>query len=79
MSKRIYLDNNGTAPLDPRIIAKLQKALEKPLCNPSSIHQDGQYAKGILSDARRSVADYLNVKQNQIIFTSGGSEGASFA
>lgn len=72
----MYFDNNATALLDPRIKEAIQKALEQPLGNPSSPHALGQTAKSILSEARRLIASFLNVKQSQIIFTSGGSEGA---
>lgn len=72
----MYFDNNATALSDPRITDALMQALEKPLGNPSSHHAYGQSAKAILSESRRQIATYLNVKQSQIIFTSGGSEGA---
>jgi cysteine desulfurase len=72
----MYFDNNATALSDPRIAHALMLALEKPLGNPSSHHGYGQSSKAILSEARRQIASYLNVKQSQIIFTSGGSEGA---
>jgi cysteine desulfurase len=75
--RRIYLDNNATAFLDPRIADALSQAMQKPLGNPSSPHAFGQSAKSLLSEARRCVADFLGVKQNQIVFTSGGSEGAA--
>lgn len=72
----MYFDNNATALSDPRITTALKLALETPFGNPSSHHTYGQSAKALLSEARRQIASYLNVKQAQIIFTSGGSEGA---
>jgi cysteine desulfurase len=72
----MYFDNNATALSDPRITHALMQALEKPIGNPSSHHAYGQASKAILSEARRQIASYLNCKQSQIIFTSGGSEGA---
>lgn len=72
----MYFDNNATALVDPRISDALAESLKTPLGNPSSPHSYGQTAKAILSEARRQIASYLNVKQSQIIFTSGGSEGA---
>lgn len=73
-SQLAYFDNNATAFLDPRIQAAIAEL--PPIGNPSSTHSFGQAAKAILANARREVAGYLNVKQSQIIFTSGGSEGA---
>lgn len=72
----MYFDNNATALLDPRVKEAIQIALEQPLGNPSSPHAFGQAAKSILSEARRHIASFLKVKQSQILFTSGGSEGA---
>lgn len=75
--KRIYLDNNATAPLDPLVVESLITLLQTPLGNPSSPHAYGQLAKGLVSEARRHVAAFLKVKQSQILFTSGGAEGAA--
>lgn len=72
----IYFDNNATAPIDPRVKSALLEALASPIGNPSSPHSLGQAAKAYISEARRHVANYLKVKQSEIIFTSGGSEGA---
>lgn len=76
MKIAIYLDSNATGLLDPRVIQALKEAMEEPLANPSSPHSFGQAAKGRLSEARRKVASFLKVPQSQVIFTSGGSEGA---
>lgn len=72
----IYLDSNATGLLDPRVIQTLKDAMEEPLGNPSSPHSLGQAAKGRISEARRKVASFMNVAQSQVIFTSGGTEGA---
>lgn len=72
----IYLDSNASGLLDSRVIQALTEAMQEPLGNPSSPHSFGQAAKGRLSEARRKVATFLKVAQSQVIFTSGGSEGA---
>ena len=72
----MYFDNNATALLDPRVKGAIQAALEHSFGNPSSAHAFGQAAKSAISEARRQIASYFKVKQSQIIFTSGGSEGA---
>jgi cysteine desulfurase len=74
--KKIYLDNNATTFLDPVIKNYLIEILANPIGNPSSYHFYGQQAKGLLSQARKTIAHYLKVKGEQIIFTSGGTEGA---
>jgi cysteine desulfurase len=47
--------------------------------NASSIHFFGQEARGAIDKARHQVADLINAKQNQIIFTSGGTESNNLA
>lgn len=77
MMHNSYLDNNATTFLDPRVAKKIQETLYVPLGNPSSPHTYGQRAKTLLSEARRKVSSFFKVKPQQIIFTSGGSEGAA--
>lgn len=74
MKPRIYLDNNATTFLDPRVWKVMLNILETPLGNPSSIHSFGQEAKGLLTKSRRTIASYLQVKSSELIFTSGGTE-----
>lgn len=72
--KRIYLDNNATTELDPRVLTAVQQELSFPPSNPSSVHSFGQDARARLSRARTVVADFLQVKASTILFTSGGTE-----
>lgn len=75
----MYFDNNATAPVDPRVAQAISDAVTGLLANPSSPHTYGQHARAILSASRRCIASFLKVKQSEIIFTSGGSEGAALA
>lgn len=75
--KRIYLDYNASAPLDPRILPILIKELEEEKGNPSSIHFHGQECRKKLESARQTIARYFQVVPQEIIFTSGGTEGAA--
>lgn len=79
MSKSIYLDNNATTLLDPRVAETISASIVQPFGNPSSPHAYGQKAKALLSESRRKIAAYFKARQDQIIFTSGGSEGAQLA
>jgi len=47
--------------------------------NPSSIHSLGLEAKTKLQNARKKVADVLNVRASEVIFTSGGTESNNLA
>lgn len=72
--KRIYLDNNATTALDPRVLGVMQEELASAPANPSSVHYFGQQARQRLSKARQTIANFLQVKPSQLIFTSGGTE-----
>ena len=74
MKNRIYLDNNATTFLDPKVRDVLRDLLNTELANPSSVHSFGQEARALLTSARRSIATFLSVKPHEIIFTSGGTE-----
>jgi cysteine desulfurase len=71
----IYLDNNATTPIDPRVKEAILQEMEQPQGNPSSVHAFGQAAKSRLTKARRAIAAYLKVKPHEILFTSGATEG----
>lgn len=73
----IYLDNNATTSLDPRVLDVVLHSLCTNFGNPSSAHQLGQRARQALNRARRTIASYLSVRPQEIIFTSGGTEGAN--
>jgi len=78
LKKRIYLDNNATTCLDPRVIEAMMAELNDLPSNPSSIHSFGREAKAKLSASRKRIADYLRVSPQSILFTSGGTEGLNF-
>jgi cysteine desulfurase len=71
---RIYLDNNSTTALDPRVFRAMVGELSGPPGNPSSVHWFGQQAKNRLMDARQLAASFFKAKPDEITFTSGGTE-----
>lgn len=75
----IYLDNSATTKPDPEVLASFQKVSEEYYANPSSIHQFGGNAEKLLVAAKRQAAQLLQVEQEEIIFTSGGTEGNNMA
>lgn len=75
MSKGIYLDNNATTFVDPRVTELILDALQTVQGNPSSIHSFGQNVRNKISKARSSIASVLGVKPTELVFTSGGTEG----
>jgi cysteine desulfurase len=72
---RIYFDNNATTELDPLVLEAMLEELRGPPSNPSSVHYFGKRAKSFLVAARARVASFFGVKAEELIFTSGGTEG----
>ncbi|EHI69721.1 cysteine desulfurase family protein [Streptococcus ictaluri] len=71
----IYFDNAATTPLNAASIDAMTKWItSQNFGNPSSIHHMGRQANKILRECRQSIAQHLASKENQITFTSGGSE-----
>ena len=70
----IYCDWAATAPFDTEIIEKAYKTSLEFQGNPSSVHQKGIDAKYALQNARKRCATSLGIKEENIIFTSGGTE-----
>lgn len=75
MKHKIYLDNNATTLVDPCVCEAVMQDLKHHYGNPSSIHAFGQDSRSRLAASRHSIASFLNVRPNEIIFTSGGTEG----
>ena len=75
----IYLDYNGTTPIDPRVAAAMQPFIAQHFGNPSSAHAFGPPAKVGLEQAREQVAHLLGAHPEEIVFTSGGTESNNHA
>ena len=74
ISKGIYLDFNGSTPIDPEVAEAMRPFFSQHFGNPSSHHWAGEPAKQAVEHARKQVADLLECKPSEIVFTSGGSE-----
>lgn len=79
MAPPIYLDYNGTTPMDPQVIEAMGPFLETEFGNPSSSHWYGIVPKKAVETARRQVAGLLDCSPGEIIFTSGGTESNNHA
>ncbi len=69
----VYLDNNGTTPLKEEVKEVIRQSLDV-FGNPSSAHAEGQKARLALDHARRQVAQAVNVRSEQVVFTGSGTE-----
>ena len=72
----IYLDYNATTPIRKEVKQRMLEVMGPPL-NSSSVHSYGRKAKSYLQNARNSVSNLINANNDQIIFTSGGTEANS--
>ena len=75
----IYLDNNATTPIDVRVIEDMEPYLFEEYGNPSSkFYTLAINAEKAVQKARTNVAELINAKPEEIIFTSSGSESNNF-
>lgn len=77
--KEIYLDNNATTPIAPEIAQELFSYFSKYYGNPSSLHRLGVEAELAVNKARRCLSRLLRVGEQEIVFTSGGTESVNLA
>jgi cysteine desulfurase len=77
--RRIYLDYAATTPTHPEVVKAMLPYFTETFGNPSSIHYCGQEAKAAIEEARVKVADLIGARDEEIVFTSGGSEADNFA
>jgi len=77
--KEIYLDNAATTKIDSEVLKEMNKIQLKKYGNPSSLHTNGREAKREIEKARKIIAKSINAKSEEIIFTSGGTEGNNLA
>ena len=79
MKNTIYLDHAATSPVAPDVIDVMARAMAEESGNASSIHAVGRRARKALDEARTSLAQKINAKSSEIIFTSGGTEADNMA
>jgi cysteine desulfurase len=83
-SPTIYLDNNSTTPIDPRVVDAMTRAWRDCGSNPASQHSLGRKARRMLEEAREGILQLLGAKTggmdaDQLVLTSGGTEANNLA
>ena len=77
--EHIYLDHGASTPVHPEVMEAMRPYWTEEYGNPSSTHHYGQSARRGLERARQTIADLLNARPDEIIFTGCGSESDNMA
>lgn len=75
----IYLDNNATTRIDPRVLEAMMPFLTDNFANAASTHPFGVSASEAVKVARQQVADLLDCETHELVFTSGATEAINLA
>ena len=75
----MYLDNSATTQVSEEVFEEMKPYFTEEFGNPSTLYKYGRESKKALNQARQRVADAINAKPEEIIFTSGGSESDNLA
>lgn len=77
--ERIYLDHAATSPMDERVLEQMIPHFSGSFGNPSSIHSFGRESRKWVDEARAQIAAEIGAAEQEIIFTSGGTEADNLA
>ena len=75
----VYADNAATTPVSKKVVDAILPYMTEHYGNPSSLYEVGQVASRAVRTARQQVATALGCGENEIYFTSGGSEADNWA
>ncbi|MEG1183940.1 MAG: cysteine desulfurase family protein [Cetobacterium sp.] len=76
---RVYLDNNATTKMDPKVLEAMMPFLTEEYGNAFSMHLFGKETGLAVSESREKIANLLKVKPEEIIFTASGTESDNIA
>jgi cysteine desulfurase len=76
--RTVYLDHAATTPMLPEAIEAMTAHLRE-VGNPSSLHASGRAARRIVEESRETIAQALNCRPGEVVFTSGGTEADNLA
>ena len=80
MDKRVYIDNAGTTPMAPEVVAEMTDKMSNVFGNASTTNYYGRIAKQVLEDSRHVMAKSINAAyDDEIVITSGGTESDNTA
>jgi cysteine desulfurase len=76
--RTVYLDHAATTPMLPEAIEAMTSHLRE-VGNPSSLHASGRAARRVVEESRETIAQALNCRPGEVVFTSGGTESDNLA
>jgi cysteine desulfurase len=74
----VYLDHAATTPMLPAAVEAMTVHLAD-VGNPSSLHASGRAARRVVEESRETIAQALNCRPGEVVFTSGGTEADNLA
>lgn len=78
-NRPIYMDYSATTPVRKEVVEEMLPYLTENFGNPSSIYDLGTASRHAMDKARKKVADAIGAEENEIYFTSGGTESDNWA
>ena len=76
---KVYFDNAATTPMAKEVIEEIKPYLHTYFGNPSSTHSFGRKTRNAIEISRKKIANFIGAENNEIIFTSGGTEADNMA
>ncbi|MFC6343357.1 aminotransferase class V-fold PLP-dependent enzyme, partial [Nocardioides hankookensis] len=76
--RTVYLDHAATTPMVPAAVEAMTAHLLE-VGNPSSLHASGRHARRVVEESRETIAQALDCRPGEVVFTSGGTEADNIA
>ncbi len=77
--KHVYLDHAASTPMHPEAVEAMQHYMAAEFANPSGAHGPARSARRVIDESRDVVAEIIGCAPGEVVFTSGGTEGANAA
>ncbi len=77
--KRIYMDYAAATPVDEKVLKAMKPFWSENFGNPGAIHKEGVIAKNAVEESRKKISRIFKCHNDEVIFTSSGTESNSMA
>ena len=74
-----YLDYSATTPVNEEVLNTFAEVSKNYIGNPNSLHKLGVEANEIIKASTKQISNLLNIKESEVIYTSGASESNNTA